>query len=179
MASYVATPLTLELAEQIARNLSPRDRAEVLAYVWPRPGQSEDMAILEWAREQVAETKFVHAQAWAIVSAKHGEAVAMGGIKTDPGMMKTWLASTWCVGTPERTSVVQAGIAVFRQAKLMHREWAAKPFPVRKSICMCLDSPGGPPSEWLERLGYSLEGILASHGCHGETFKLWGKIHGS
>lgn len=180
--SYIAVPLTEALAIEIALNLSPRDRAEVLAVIAPRLGQSEAEALTEWAKKRATGVGFVNDKSWAVVFLEPSgleRGVAMGGIFENPSMMEPWLANTWCVGTSERVSVTAAGVTCFRQARYAMRCWREMPgHSGCKFVCICLDAEGGPSSDWLECLGFSLEGILVQHGRHGETFKIWGNTHG-
>jgi hypothetical protein len=158
-------PLTLEIAEAVARNLSPRDRAEVLAL---RPASGNDDLDLEaWAGDVMRTPEHLRT-AWAVVF--DGEPVAMGGIIRHPGLIH--LATSWFVGTSRK---LDAGVAVMLGAIKDHKQWEEQ--GVRKFQCMCLDSPEL-SSRWLVRLGYSIEGIYPVFGRNGETFKVWGRNHG-
>jgi hypothetical protein len=162
--SYI--PLTLELAEAVARNLSPRDRAEVLAL---RPESGDDDLDLEvWAGDVMRTPEHLRT-AWAVMLGD--EPVAMGGIVRHPGLPH--LATSWFVGTARK---LEAGVAVMRGAIDGHAIWQDR--GVRKFQCMCLDSPEL-SSRWLVRLGYAIEGIYPQFGRNGETFKVWGRNHGS
>ena len=158
-------PLTLDLAETIAGNLSPRDRAEVLAL---RPASGDDeQDLLAWAAD-VMRVPEEQASAWAV--SVGDEPVAMGGIVRHPAL--THLATSWLVGTSRK---LEGGVSIMRVAIDSHRWWRER--GVRKFQCMCLDSPEL-SSQWLARLGYAIEGIYPEFGRNGETFKMWGKNHG-
>lgn len=152
--------LTPELAGRVAATLRTRDRAEVLALLPKR------LSLVDWA---AALFEPVDRALWAVL-ADDGEPVAMGGISRSPDLPH--LATTWAVGTNRK---LEAGADIFRCARRLHEEWALK--GVMRFQCLCLDTPEE-SSEWLERLGYTREGLLPGLGHGGETFLMWGNLYG-
>jgi hypothetical protein len=152
-------PLTPDLAATVAQNLRPRDLAETLATL------PADLSVTEWARSL---SKNPNGSAWAAL-APDGTPVAMGGVYLSHPAMPH-LATSWAVGTQRKYEV---GAHIYMAAARLHKEYIAK--GVLKFQCMCLNvEEYEESSEWLQRLGYHLEGKLAGHGRGGETFWLWG-----
>lgn len=152
--------LTPTLAGHIAARLRARDRAEVLALLPKR------LDLVQWATSLFDPADRA---LWAACAAD-GEPVAMGGIHRHADLPH--LATTWAVGTDRK---LEAGADIFRCARRLHEEWSQK--GVMRFQCLCLDTPEE-SSEWLERLGYTREGLMPGLGHQGETFLMWGNVYG-
>lgn len=157
--------LTHDLAAEVARGLSSRDRTEVLAL---QPEASTDEMALEVWADAILRVPEELRTAWAVTI--KGKPVVMGGVVRHPHLPH--LATTWAVGTERK---FEAGVQIMRAALNAHRTWQKR--GVRKFQCTCLDSPEL-SSHWLVRLGYIIEGIFPDLGRNGETFKVWGHNHG-
>jgi RimJ/RimL family protein N-acetyltransferase len=150
----VIASATADSLRQVALDLRPHDRAEVLA-TW----MNEDLE--QWA----ACTAELPGEHYALHAAD-GDAVAVGGlVRVWPGV-----AQTWMLATPR---IAEVGVALCRQALELHRAAEAGGIHRFQAFAMRGNEDG---RTWLLRLGYRPEGIMRRYGRHGEDFLLMARV---
>lgn len=146
--------LDLKTAMHVATNMSNRDKSELLA-------MRDDNDIIAWAKDIVDRLDENSVGYCALVN---DVPVAVFGMTK----INNWMCLAWAVGTDDRW---KAGKEIYRECVQLVKRWFDDGYT--KMQCYCLDSPTG-GSEWLERMGWVMDGKIPYMGKDGEDFRLWG-----